>query len=187
VAGMLICGVDEAGRGPLAGPVTAAAVILPEDFPVEILDDSKALSAAQRQEAACLVRSRAIAWAVGWAWPEEIDRLNILRASLLAMERAVKLLSVPPDEVLVDGIYVPRVAMPARAIVGGDAIEPCIMAASIMAKTCRDSWMELYASIEPAYGFDRHKGYPTPEHRSLIEAHGCTEIHRRSFRLTSSG
>jgi ribonuclease HII len=184
VSGKLICGVDEAGRGPLAGPVTAAAVILPTTYPLEELADSKALSPARRLEAARLIRRLARAWAVGWAWPEEIDRLNIHHATLLAMERAIRSLAVQPEEILVDGLFTPRARVPCTAVVRGDATVPQIMAASILAKTFRDSWMERYSRIEPAYGFDRHKGYPTEEHRSLICALGCSPIHRRSFRLT---
>ncbi len=182
----LVCGVDEAGRGPLAGPVVAAAVILPDDFPTEILADSKALTASQRDRAAAVIRARAIAWAVGWAWPEEIDRINILQAALLAMGRAVRGLCTTPGSVLVDGIFVPQSDAPCTAIVGGDATVHQIMAASIIAKTTRDRWMERYARIEPQYGFDRHKGYPTEDHRERIRRHGVSPIHRRSFRLTSS-
>ncbi len=182
----LVCGVDEAGRGPLAGPVTAAAVILPEGFPLEFLADSKALTPACRGRFACVIRSRAVAISVGWAWPEEIDRLNIHRATLLAMTRAVRGLSRKPTLLLVDGLFTPNVGISARAIVKGDATVPQIMAASIIAKTSRDAWMERYARIEPAYGFERHKGYPTREHRGCIEAYGISPIHRRSFRLTSS-
>jgi ribonuclease HII len=181
-----VCGVDEAGRGPLAGPVVAAAVILPRDFPMEILGDSKALSASRRDSAAAVIRARATAWAVGWAWPEEIDRINILEATLLAMGRAVRGLGIAPDSVLVDGLFVPNVNAPCTAIVSGDATVHQIMAASIIAKTTRDRWMERYARIEPDYGFDRHKGYPTEEHRARILQHGVCPIHRRSFRLTSS-
>ena len=166
--------------------MVAAAVILPEDFPMEILADSKALTAAQRDRAAAVIRVRASAWAVGWAWPEEIDRINILQATLLAMGRAVRGLSEKPDSVLVDGLFIPRVDAPCTAIVGGDASVHQIMAASIIAKTSRDRWMERYARIEPRYGFDRHKGYPTLEHRERIRRHGVSPIHRRSFRLTSS-
>jgi ribonuclease HII len=186
VADRKVCGVDEAGRGPLAGPVVAAAVILPRDFPVGILADSKALSAAQRDRAAAVIRARATAWAVGWAWPEEIDRINIHAATLLAMGRAVRGLGVVPDSVLVDGLFVPHVCSPCTAIVSGDAKVHQIMAASIIAKTTRDRWMERYARIEQLYGFDRHKGYPTEEHRARIREHGACAIHRRSFRLTSS-
>jgi ribonuclease HII len=180
----LVCGVDEAGRGPLAGPVTAAAVILAEVFPFELLADSKALSPSQRERASRVIRSQAVAWAVGWAWPEEIDRINIHRATLLAMERAVRGLSLKPCLLLVDGLFTPNVDIRRSAVVKGDATIPQIMAASIIAKTLRDAWMERYSAIEPEYGFERHKGYPTREHRRKIEALGMCAIHRRSFRLT---
>jgi ribonuclease HII len=179
----LVCGVDEAGRGPLAGPVTAGAVILPGSFPLEVLADSKALSAPARRQAAVLIRERA-AWSVGWAWPEEIDRLNIHGATLLAMSRAVRGLPMRPDVLLVDGLFTPNLEIPRKAIVRGDATVPQIMAASIIAKTARDAWMERYARIEPGYGFDRHKGYPTKEHRRLLSALGASAIHRKSFRFT---
>jgi ribonuclease HII len=187
VSQWLICGVDEAGRGPLAGPVTAAAVILPEVFPLEQLADSKVLSPARRRAAAASIRERAPAWAVGWAWPEEIDRINIHRATLLAMQRAVRALGIQPDQILVDGLFCPPFSVPCTAIVRGDATVPQIMAASILAKTCRDAWMERYARIEPGYGFERHKGYPTEEHRALIRELGQCAIHRRSFRLSPCG
>jgi ribonuclease HII len=183
----IICGVDEAGRGPLAGPVTAAAVILPPVFPFELLADSKRLTPARRQRASSVIRSLAVAWAVGWAWPEEIDRLNIHRATLLAMSRAIHGLSHAPSHILVDGLFVPNVRVPCTAIVKGDATVPQIMAASIIAKTARDAWMDRYASIEPAYGFDRHKGYPTRAHRRLIQTIGESAIHRWSFHFTSCG
>jgi ribonuclease HII len=181
-----ICGIDEAGRGPLAGPVTAAAVILPEDFPIGILADSKTLSPSQRLAAAAVIRSRAVSWAAGWAWPEEIDRINIHRATLLAMQRAVRGLTVRPSRLLVDGLFTPDVDMDKTAIVKGDATIPEIMAASIMAKTLRDGWMIRYAGKVPGYGFERHKGYPTKEHREKIRVLGVCPIHRRSFRLLPS-
>jgi len=179
----LICGIDEAGRGPLAGPVTAAAVILPPDFPREILADSKAISAGRREAAAVVIRERAVAWAVGWATSEEIDAINIHRATLLAMRRAVEALAVRPSMLLVDGLFVPEADVPGRAVVRGDATVPEIMAASIIAKTTRDAWMDEYAKREPGYGFEKHKGYPTREHRAAIARLGPCAIHRRSFRL----
>ncbi len=181
----LVCGVDEAGRGPLAGPVTAGAVILPAGFPLEVLADSKALRPEARLRAAVLIRARA-AWSVGWAWPEEIDKLNIHNATLLAMRRAVRGLQTKPDLLLVDGLFTPNLEIPRTAIVKGDATVPQIMAASIIAKTARDAWMERYARIEPGYGFERHKGYPTKEHRRLLASLGASAIHRKSFRFTSS-
>ncbi len=181
---MVTCGVDEAGRGPLAGPVTAGAVVLGEGFPVEILADSKALTPARRERAAAVIRARAAAWAAGWAWPEEIDRYNIHRATLLAMARAVRALGVSPDLVLVDGLYPPALASACRTIVGGDALVPEIMAASIIAKTARDLWMERYDRVEPAYRFGEHKGYPTRMHRELVKKLGPSPIHRKSFRIS---
>jgi ribonuclease HII len=179
----IVCGIDEAGRGPLAGPVTAAAVILPSDFPSGILADSKALSPARRAAAARMIRDRAVAWAVGWASAEEIDRINIHHATLLAMRRAVESLAARPTLLVVDGLFVPEAGVPGRAVVHGDATVPEIMAASILAKTARDAWMAGYAVREPGYGFERHKGYPTREHREAIERLGPCAIHRRSFRL----
>ena len=180
----LVCGIDEAGRGPIAGPVTAAAVILPPDFPVEILDDSKILAPVQREEAAGIIRSRSTCWALGWATHEEIDAVNILQAALLAMTRAVEALSIRPDRILVDGLYCPLCGIPATAIVKGDATVPQIMAASILAKTARDAWMDDYAKKEPAYLFEKHKGYPTAEHRRLVLKLGPSAIQRRTFRVT---
>jgi ribonuclease HII len=184
--GVLVCGVDEAGRGPIAGPVTAAAVILPAGFPVAILADSKVLSPARRRKAAEVIRRDAVAWALGWATHEEIDRINILRASLLAMQRAVESLGVLPGLLLVDGLYCPACGVAARAIVRGDATEPSIMAASIIAKTARDAWMEAYAAVEPLYRFEKHKGYPTLEHRALVRRYGPSRIQRRTFRVSGS-
>jgi ribonuclease HII len=181
----IYCGIDEAGRGPIAGPVTAAAVILPWDFPRDILDDSKVLSASCRQEAAEVIRARSLCWALGWATHQEIDEINILRATLLAMARAVDALEIRPDQLLVDGLYCPECGIPATAIVKGDSAVPEIMAASILAKTARDAWMEEYARTEPAYLFDKHKGYPTAEHRALVIRLGPSAIQRRSFRVSA--
>ncbi|HVO38953.1 MAG TPA: ribonuclease HII [Spirochaetia bacterium] len=180
-----LCGIDEAGRGPLAGPVTAAAVILPHFFPLDILADSKALSPEERRDAAAEIRAGAVAWGLGWASPEEIDSINILRATLLAMERAVATLAVRPSRIVVDGLYCPSCGIPGSAIVRGDATVPEIMAASILAKTARDAWMEEYARTEPGYGFNRHKGYPTAEHRRAVLCLGPSRIQRRTFRLTA--
>lgn len=182
----VICGVDEAGRGPLAGPVTAAAVILPRDFPRELLNDSKRLSAPQRARGAEAIRKLAPAWSIGWASPAEIDAVNILRASLLAMERAIQYLDASPDSIIVDGIHVPNVPFPVRALVRADATVPEVMAASILAKTARDWWMTEYARRDPRYGFERHKGYPTAEHRNRITRIGRCPIHRKSFRASTS-
>jgi ribonuclease HII len=179
----VVCGVDEAGRGPLAGPVTASAVILPENFPIEMLDDSKRLSPEQRDELSVLIKNGAIAWAVGWASHGEIDRTNILAATLLAMRRAVEFLGVRPDRIIVDGLFVPEVPYPATAVVKADSLIPTVMAASILAKTARDQWMSEYSVRDPRYGFERHKGYPTRDHRDRIREHGPCPIHRQSFRL----
>ena len=181
----MICGIDEAGRGPLAGPVTAAAVILPEDFPIDVLKDSKCLTPRARTRIAALIRQRALDYAVGWCWPDEIDRINIHCATLLCMKRAVKKLRLVPDIILVDGLFCPCIKQNCRAIVRGDRIIPQIQAASILAKTSRDLWMERYARILPEYGFDKHKGYPTLEHRITLKRLGPSPMHRRSFR--SSG
>jgi ribonuclease HII len=177
----MICGTDEAGRGPLAGPVYAAAVILNPKRRIRGIADSKAISEQQRNEVAEAIRRSAIAWAVAWATEEEIDTLNILRASLLAMKRAVENLSVQPLEVLVDGIYCPELSCASRAIIGGDATEPAISAASILAKTARDAEMLRLHALHPEYGFDRNKGYPTKAHLDALAMHGACAVHRRSF------
>jgi ribonuclease HII len=179
---MLIAGVDEAGRGPLAGAVFAAAVILDPARPIEGLADSKVLSEAKRDELAPLIKQRALAWCIASASVEEIDRLNILHATMLAMARAVAGLDPQPQEALIDGNRVPKgLIVPARAIVKGDALEPAISAASILAKTARDAELVALDAQYPQYGFARHKGYPTPEHLAAIEAHGVLAIHRKSF------
>lgn len=183
---MLVCGIDEAGRGPLAGPVVAAAVILPDDFPVRILADSKTLSERRRDAAAPVIRELSIAWAVAEASVEEIDELNILRASLLAMKRACLGLAVKPDLVLVDGNKCPETDLPCEAIVRGDSKVPQIMAASILAKTHRDALMKELAPLYPVYGFERHKGYPTEFHREALRVYGPSPVHRKSFRLSFS-
>jgi ribonuclease HII len=177
----LVVGVDEVGRGPLAGPVVAAAVILDPARPIAGLDDSKRLSARVRERLAVQVRAQAVAWAVGRAEVDEIDRINILQASLLAMQRAVAALAVLPARALVDGNRAPIFACPGQAIVGGDAIEPCISAASILAKVIRDREMIELDQLYPGYGFARHKGYPTRAHLAALQQHGVTPIHRRSF------
>ncbi|MBA2690582.1 MAG: ribonuclease HII [Burkholderiales bacterium] len=176
-----LCGTDEAGRGPLAGAVYAAAVVLNRRRPIAGLDDSKKLTPQRREELAELIRERAVVWAVAVATVQEIDSINILRASLLAMQRAVEALAMAPCELLVDGIYCPQVKMPARAIIGGDACIPQISAASILAKVARDAEMCRLASHYPNYGFEHNKGYPTPEHLEALQRFGATEIHRRSF------
>jgi len=176
-----VCGVDEAGRGPLAGPVFAAAVVLDEAAPIQGLKDSKLLSASRREILSLLIQERCRAFAIAQASVEEIDRLNILQASMLAMQRAVEGLGMVPDEAWIDGNRCPRLACPARAIVRGDRLHPAISAASILAKTARDGEMRRMHERFPGYGFDRHKGYPTAEHLALLERLGPTEIHRRSF------
>jgi ribonuclease HII len=179
----LVCGIDEAGRGPIAGPVTAAAVILPPSFDLDILDDSKVLSAARRRETASVILDSAVAWGIGWATHEEIDAMNIHRATLLAMSRAIDAMAVKPVRILVDGLYCPASGIPGIAIVKGDAAVPEIMAASILAKTARDAWMVEYARREPAYRFDTHKGYPTAEHRRIVLEIGPSRIQRLTFRV----
>lgn len=178
----LVCGVDEVGRGPLAGAVIAAAVILNPQRPVDGLADSKKLSERRRETLYVAITGRAVAWAVGRAEVAEIDQLNILQASLLAMQRAVDALAIMPELALVDGNRLPaNLACSGRAIVGGDAIEPCISAASIVAKVTRDREMcELHARY-PGYGLAAHKGYPTRQHLAALAELGPAPIHRRSF------
>ena len=175
-----VCGVDEAGRGPLAGPVYAAAVILDAARPIAGLKDSKALGEARRDALALEIRDKALAWCVAFATVEEIDRINILQASMLAMQRAVAGLAVAPEEAWIDGNRCPALACRARAFVKGDALHAEISAASILAKTARDAEMRRLHERFPQYRFDRHKGYPTPEHLALLGRHGASEVHRRS-------
>jgi ribonuclease HII len=177
----LICGVDEAGRGPLAGPVYAAAVILDPATAIPGLADSKTLTARKREVLAQKIKSYAIAWAVGSATVEEIDALNILRASLLAMQRAVEVLEAEPSQILVDGLQCPEFPWPARAIVRGDATIAAISAASILAKVTRDSVMLELHERYPQYRFDLHKGYSTEAHLMALREHGVSVVHRRSF------
>lgn len=178
----LVCGVDEAGRGPLAGPVVAAAVILDPGRPLLGIDDSKKLSAAQRERLAPLIREQALCWAVAEASVKEIDRLNILQATLLAMQRAVAALSVRPERALVDGNRCPQLDIPVAAVVKGDGQIASIAAASILAKTVRDAGMQILHLEFPHYGFDRHMGYPTAAHVAALKQHGPSPAHRRSFR-----
>ncbi|MCC7486861.1 MAG: ribonuclease HII [Burkholderiales bacterium] len=175
------CGVDEAGRGPLAGPVFAAAVILDPGAPIAGLADSKRLSPRVRAALAVEIRGRAAAWAVAASSVREIDELNILHATLLAMRRAVEALPAPPALALIDGPHCPRLALPARAIVGGDATVPAISAASILAKVARDEAMLEVHRQYPRYGFDRHKGYPTREHLAALRRYGPCGAHRSTF------
>ncbi len=177
----LSCGVDEAGRGPLAGPVVAAAVILDPARPIAGLADSKQLSARRRAALAVAIRERALAWSVASASVEEIDRLNILWAAMLAMQRAVAGLKPAPSLALIDGNRCPQLGCEARAVVGGDATVASISAASILAKTVRDAEMEALDRRHPEYGFARHKGYPTAAHLAALRAHGVIDVHRRSF------
>jgi ribonuclease HII len=217
MSGELLCGIDEAGRGPLAGPVCAAAVVLPSDFPLHILADSKKLKHQQREEARRIITAKAIAWGVGWATHVEIDEINILQASLLAMRRAFEiLLAVTHEEwptkletetpfgrpfskavpaakssvaipaglsAVVDGLHTPELPIPCTAVVKADDKIPEVMAASILAKTARDSLMEHYGGLYPQYGYERHKGYPTREHRKLVLQFGPSPIQRVSFKV----
>ncbi len=178
---ILICGVDEAGRGPLAGPVYAAAVILDEQKPIAGLRDSKKLSERKRNILAEIIRRDALAWSVARAEVSEIDSINILQASLLAMRRAVEALAVRADRALIDGLYCPALQMPAEAIVKGDDKVAQIAAASILAKTARDAEMLNLHRDFPQYGFDRHKGYGTAVHLAAIRTHGPCPAHRLSF------
>jgi len=183
---LAVAGVDEAGRGPLAGPVVAAAVILDDERPIPELADSKRLTPRQRSRVARAVRTEARAFAVALAEPAEIDSINILEASLLAMTRAIAKLSIVPTFVRVDGMQTPRYSgdeqpFEIEAIVRGDASVPAISAASILAKVCRDRLMRRWHRRFPVYGFDRHKGYPTQAHIAALAAHGPCSIHRRTF------
>ncbi|MDR2102441.1 MAG: ribonuclease HII [Treponema sp.] len=194
----MLCGIDEAGRGPLAGPVCAATAVLPGDFPREVLRDSKKLTPPRREAARVLICEKALAWGIGWASAAEIDEINILQASLLAMERAFRAMTlafpavipgrpvpgeIPPDgpEAVVDGLYVPRLPIPCRALVKADNLIPAVMAASILAKTARDRMMERYSWLYPQYGYEKHKGYPTREHRENLARYGPSPIPRKSF------
>jgi len=209
----LVCGIDEAGRGPLAGPVCAAAVVLPDDFPSGLLDDSKKLKPRQREEARRVIVEKAAAWAVAWAAHTEIDAINILQASLLAMRRAVEYAFAPaPDNAsgqwpekletetafgrpfapghipanltaIVDGLHSPVLSIPCMPLVKADSQIREVMAASILAKTARDQLMEYYGRLYPQYEYERHKGYPTPAHRKLVKQYGPSPIQRLSFRV----
>lgn len=180
----LEAGTDEAGRGCLAGPVTAAAVILPPDFAHPLLNDSKKLSAKQRERLKVVIEDRALAHAVVHISPKKIDEINILQASILAMQRAIQALNIRPEHLLVDGNrFHPLADIPHRCIVGGDWKYQNIAAASILAKTHRDLWMLKASETHPEYGWERNKGYPTPEHRQAIRDFGSTPLHRKSFRL----
>ena len=178
---ILICGIDEAGRGPLAGPVVAAAVILDPLQPIQGLDDSKKLTSSRRNMLATEIKQKAIAWTLALADVDEIDNLNILHASLLAMKRCVEALLIKPTLVLVDGPYSPQINYPVKAIVKGDRKVPAISAASILAKVERDMKMAALDKKYPGYGFSSHKGYPTRSHIRALRELGVSPIHRKSF------
>ena len=180
-AGQRSAGVDEVGRGPLAGPVVAAAVILPQGYVLAGLTDSKRLSARRREALAAILREEAECWALGSASAAEIDALNIHHATLLAMRRAVLALPQAPEQLMVDGRFTPEGPWRATAVVGGDATVPSISAASIIAKVARDALLAELHGRYPAYGFDRHAGYPTPAHLAALSEHGPCPEHRRSF------
>jgi len=184
----MLCGIDEAGRGPLAGPVCAAAVILPDNFPLALLNDSKKLTEARRDEARLVICTQALAWGVGWASHTEIDAINILQASLLAMKRAfeqmLKSAALPLGAnitAIVDGNKAPDLPVPCTAMVKADAKVSEVMAASILAKTARDRYMDYMAQLFPLYGYEKHKGYPTKAHRELVLKYGPSPIQRVSF------
>lgn len=177
----LVAGVDEAGRGPLAGPVVAAAVILDELRPIKGLADSKVLTALRREKLYDEIRAKALCFSIAMATAAEIDEINILQATMLAMKRAVEGLRLKPAKVLVDGNRLPTLVIVAEAIVGGDALVPSISAASILAKVWRDRWCAEFHESYPQYGFASHKGYSTAEHLAALKLHGACPQHRRSF------
>jgi ribonuclease HII len=181
VTPFLEAGVDEAGRGPLAGPVVVAAVILPENYDLEMLDDSKRLTASKREQLAPKIEDQAIAFAVEFVEIEEIDRVNILQATMNGMQRAVENLKPAPQRALIDGNRAPPLSCEVRTVVGGDALIASISAASVLAKVYRDRLMLSMHSLYPDYGFDRHKGYPTAHHLERLNALGPCPIHRKSF------
>ena len=178
----LIAGVDEVGRGPLAGPVVTAAVILDPNNPIEGLNDSKKLTEKRREQLEPIIKKNALSWSLGRAEAEEIDQINILQATLLAMKRAVEGLDIQPDHALVDGNKAPDLACPVTTIIKGDQSEPAIAAASILAKVARDREMVEMDKKYPGYGLAQHKGYPTKQHQQALMELGVTEIHRRSFK-----
>lgn len=176
-----VCGVDEAGRGPLAGPVYAAAVILDPRFPIRGIADSKMMTPEKRAEVAIQIKKRAVAWSIAYATVEEIDTINILRAALLAMRRAVDGLSVTPEAAIVDGNIKPPLTIACSTLVDGDRLHRSISAASILAKTARDAVLIELDALYPLYGFAQHKGYGTPQHLAALRTHGPCAIHRMSF------
>ena len=177
----VICGVDEAGRGPLAGPVCAAAVILPPHLEIPGLTDSKKLTDKKRRELFPIIQEHAIAWGIGWASEKEIDEVNILQATFLAMERALAQLSVKPDLALIDGNREKNFGLPVKTVVKGDSLSMNIAAASILAKVSRDDRMMRLAEEYPQYGFEIHKGYGTKAHYAALTEHGASPVHRMSF------
>lgn len=177
----LICGVDEAGRGPLAGPVCAAAVILPKHLEIPGLDDSKKLTDKRRRELVPIIKENAIAYGIAFASHEEIDEINILQATFLAMERALSQLQVKPDFVLIDGNREKDLGLPLKTVVKGDSLSANIAAASVLAKVTRDDYMEEMATEYPQYGFEIHKGYGTKAHYAALTEHGPSAIHRTTF------
>lgn len=177
----LICGVDEAGRGPLAGPVCAAAVILPPHIDLPGLNDSKKLTDKRRRELYPLIKEAAVAYGIGFASQEEIDDINILQATYLAMERAIAQLKVSPEQLLIDGNRAKDFGIPAQTVVKGDSLSASIAAASVLAKVCRDDWMLQAAKEYPQYGFEVHKGYGTKAHYEALTAFGASPIHRNTF------
>ena len=183
--GAFLCGLDEAGRGPLAGPVYAAAVILPVGFPISVLNDSKKLKESGREKARLAICESEAVWGIGWASAAEIDEINIHKASLLAMKRAfeamVKKTGIVNIRAIVDGLFVPDINVPCEALVKADSSVPEVMAASILAKTARDRLMEYYGIFYPEYGYTQHKGYPTKAHREAIMRFGPSPIQRMSF------
>jgi ribonuclease HII len=189
--GFLLCGLDEAGRGPLAGPVAAAAVILAEDFPLDILRDSKKMSKISREKACLEICARAPAWGLGWTSAAEIDAINIHNASLLAMKRAFECMieKMPENlrknkiEAIADGLFVPDLPVMCKPLVNADNLVPEVMAASILAKTARDRLMDYYGIFFPEYGYEKHKGYPTKAHREAIHCFGPSPIQRIYFRV----
>lgn len=182
----LVAGIDEAGRGPLAGPVVAAAVILPTNCFIRGLNDSKKLTEFRRYAIEKEIKEKAVAWGIGAAGVHDIDRINIFQATRLAMERALKKLAVQPEHLLIDAMTLPGIRIPQTAVIHGDAKSASIAAASILAKCHRDNLMKIYDRRFPGYGFARHKGYPTSEHIKKIEELGETSIHRKSFRVDGS-
>jgi len=190
---ILICGIDEAGRGPLAGPVYAASVILSDDFPIQLLNDSKKMTAEKREEARSIIIEKALYWGIGAASHTEIDNINILQASLLAMKRSFEdmLQRVGPAlgeniksvKAIVDGKFIPAISIPCEAMVKADSQVQEVMAASILAKTERDAYMEKMAELYPQYGYEKHKGYPTKAHREAVLKHGPSPIQRLTFKV----